>query len=102
MKPRRSLLSPRRQPLTRMTMIPTGNTFRTGEPFLHSVLEQIHGGAVQLPDFQRPWVWDDLRIRKLLASVSQARPIGAAMLLETGGDEAKFAPRLFHGVKGNS
>lgn len=76
-----------------------GNTFRTGEPLLHNLLDRVQRGVVQLPDFQRKWVWDDARIQRLLASVSLARPIGAAMLLEAGGDEAQFAPRLVTGVK---
>ena len=79
-------------------MLPIASTFRTGEPHLHELLEQIHKGAVQLPDFQRGWVWDDERIRALVASVSLSYPIGAAMLMETGGDGANFAPRPLEGV----
>ena len=79
-------------------MPPIGSTFRTGEPQLHELLEQIHKGAVQLPDFQRGWVWNDERIRALIASVSLSYPIGAAMLMETGGEGAAFAPRLLEGV----
>jgi hypothetical protein len=79
-------------------MPPIGSTFRTGEPHLHEILEQVHKGALQLPDFQRGWVWDDDRIRALIASVSQSYPIGAAMLMETGGESAAFAPRSLEGV----
>ncbi|MFO0757496.1 MAG: DUF262 domain-containing protein [Byssovorax sp.] len=79
-------------------MPPIGSTFRTGEPHLHELLEQVHKGQVQLPDFQRGWVWDDERIRALIASVSLSYPIGAAMLMETGGDGAAFAPRPLEGV----
>ena len=39
----------------------------------------------QIPDFQRGWVWDDVHIRSLLASVSLSYPIGAVMLLNTAG-----------------
>lgn len=80
-------------------MPPLGNTFRTAEPMLHELLEQVHKGALQLPDFQRGWVWDDERIRRLIASVSLSYPIGAAMLMETGGDGVNFSPRLFEGVE---
>ncbi|MBI3271451.1 MAG: DUF262 domain-containing protein [Planctomycetes bacterium] len=79
-------------------MTPSGSTFRTAEPMLHELLEQIHRGAIQLPDFQRGWVWDDGHIRALIASVSVSYPIGAVMLMETGGDGAKFKPRLVEGV----
>ncbi|MBP6753096.1 MAG: DUF262 domain-containing protein [Alicycliphilus sp.] len=32
---------------------------------------------MQLPDFQRSWVWDEERIKSLIASVSRAFPVGA-------------------------
>ncbi len=76
----------------------TGPTFRTAEPLLQGLLEDIHAGATQLPDFQRGWVWDDQRIQRLLASLSLSYPIGAVMLMETGGDGLSFAPRAVQGV----
>lgn len=79
-------------------MSTTGSTFRTAEPHLHELLDDIHKGKIQLPDFQRGWVWDDDHIRALIASVSLSYPIGAVMLLETGGDGAKFQPRAFEGA----
>ncbi|HEX9736559.1 MAG TPA: hypothetical protein VGG06_31725 [Thermoanaerobaculia bacterium] len=36
-----------------------GNTFRTGEPGLAELPNQVHTGDLQLPDFQRGCVWDD-------------------------------------------
>jgi len=71
-------------------------SFRTAEPFLKDVLDLIAKGDVQLPDFQRPWVWDDLHIKSLIASLSLSYPIGAVMFLEAGG--VAFKPRLFEGV----
>lgn len=73
-------------------------TFRTGEPSLPDLLRNIRCGKIQLPDFQRGWVWDDDHIRALIASVSLAYPIGAVMLLETGGDGSHFMPRPVEGV----
>lgn len=74
------------------------STFESNEPLLAELLGDIHKGNLQLPDFQRGWVWDDLHIRSLIASVSLAYPIGAVMLLETGGDGVRFKPRLVEGV----
>jgi hypothetical protein len=74
------------------------STFKTHEPALHELLEGIHKGEVQLPDFQRGWVWDDERIRALIASVSVSYPIGVVMLLETGGEGGRFKPRRLEGV----
>ena len=73
-------------------------TFETNEPSLGEYLRQIESGAIQLPDFQRSWVWGDVAIQELIASVTRAYPIGAVMLLETGGEGASFLPRLFEGV----
>lgn len=80
-------------------MAAIGNTFESHEPLLQDLLDQVHRGVVQLPDFQRPWVWPDNHIRALLASVSLAYPIGAVMLMQTGGEGVRFRPRLVHGVK---
>lgn len=73
-------------------------TFSTGEPNLSELLEQAAVGKIQLPDFQRGWVWDDNHIRSLLASVSLSYPIGAVMLLEMGGDGVRFRPRPLEGA----
>lgn len=74
------------------------NTFGTDEPPLGDLLRQIEEETIQLPDFQRGWVWDDSRIRALIASVSQGYPMGALMSMETGGDGVNFSPRVFEGV----
>jgi len=65
---------------------------------LQELLSRAHNGALQLPDFQRGWVWDDDRIKSLLASVSVSFPIGAVMLLQTGGEHVRFKPRPLAGT----
>lgn len=65
---------------------------------LKEILESIDKGETQLPDFQRGWVWEDKRIRALIASITNNYPIGAAMFLEYAGSEAHFKYRLFEGV----
>jgi hypothetical protein len=64
---------------------------------LKSILDQIVEGKIQLPDFQRGWVWDDDHIRSLLVSIARAFPIGSVMLLEAGG-QARFQLRPVEGV----
>lgn len=68
---------------------------------LNTVLGQIVEGKIQLPDFQRGWVWDDEHIRSLLVSIARAFPIGSIMLLETGGD-ARFQIRPVEGVEASA
>jgi len=80
-------------------MPPIGSTFKTAEPLLHELLEDVHQCSIQLPDFQRGWVWDDNHIRELIASVSLSYPIGAVMLLEAGGDHVRFKARPVEGVE---
>ncbi|MQY24442.1 GmrSD restriction endonuclease domain-containing protein [Nocardia macrotermitis] len=65
-------------------------------PKLHTVLEQIRSGAMQLPDFQRDWKWDDQRIRELIATVTLDYPLGVVMTLETGG-KSQFRARPLTG-----
>ncbi len=74
--------------------------FETNEPLLKQSLDKVDSSNMQLPDFQRGWVWDDDRIRGLLASISRGFPIGAIMTLEAGG-EIKLKSRPVEGVHVN-
>lgn len=73
------------------------SNFDSSKVALRTLLDRAHDGKLQLPDFQRGWVWDDERIKSLLASVSRSFPIGAIMLLETGG-KAKFQAKPLEGT----
>ena len=73
------------------------STFNINRPMLSEILTDIEIGRIQLPDFQRDWIWDDYRIRSLLASVSQAFPIGAVLTLAVGGKNS-LKPRPIEGV----
>lgn len=76
----------------------SNTSFQSTKEPLEKILEEVHRGKTQLPDFQRGWIWDDDRIKSLLSSVSMSFPIGAVMMLETGNDDIKFKPRLIEGV----
>src|SRR5271157_2966079 len=73
------------------------SSFDSTKTELGKLLNEIVEGKIQLPDFQRGWVWDDEHIRSLMVSIARSFPIGAVMLLETGG-EARFQERLVEGV----
>ena len=75
----------------------SASTFKTNPFGLHELLQHCERGILQLPDFQRSWVWDEDRIKSLISSVSRAFPIGALMTLETGG-EVDFKPRPIEGT----
>jgi hypothetical protein len=66
---------------------------------LQDLLKNIKEGGLQLPDFQRGWVWDNSHVTSLLASVSLSFLIGAVMLLQRGNPDVRFKPRLVEGVE---
>jgi hypothetical protein len=74
-----------------------GSTFQTNPIDLNKLLDDCEDGIIQLPDFQRSWVWDEDRIKSLIASVSRAFPVGALMSLDTGGP-VNFKPRPIEGA----
>lgn len=71
--------------------------FTTFSLSLKALLNDVQSGKIQLPDFQRGWVWDEKRIKDLLASISRGFPVGAVMTLSSGGD-IKFRTRFVEGV----
>lgn len=77
------------------------STFETVPRSLKSLLKDSHRGDLQLPEFQRSWIWDEDRIKSLIASVSRSFPIGALMCLQTGG-EVQFEERPIEGTTGNA
>ena len=74
------------------------STFDSTKLSLQALLGEICAGKIQLPDFQRGWVWDDDHIRDLLVSIARSFPVGAVMLLETGGT-VKFQTRPIEGLE---
>ena len=73
------------------------STFDSTKRLLPDILGEIVKGKIQLPDFQRGWIWDDAHVRSLLISIARSFPVGAVMLLETGG-EARFQVRPVENV----
>ena len=75
-------------------------SFDSTKTSLYEILKDVNSGKIQLPDFQRGWVWDDNRIKGIIASVAKSFPIGAIMLLETGNDNIRFKTKPVEGVVG--
>jgi hypothetical protein len=74
-------------------------SFKTNPIFLKQLLLACESGKLQLPDFQRSWVWEEDRIMSLIASVSRGFPMGALMTLESKGDgSVVFARRAIEGA----
>lgn len=75
---------------------------RTNDRQITDLMKTIHSGATQLPDFQRGWVWDDGRIRALIASITCNFPVGAAMFLEYNNKNVQFKYRMIEGAPSRS
>ena len=65
---------------------------------LEQLLREIDEGKTQLPEFQRSWIWDDDRIRGIIASISQGYPMGVIMRLNYN-PSMKFKCRIIEGAE---
>ena len=74
-------------------------SFDSTKRSMEEMLKDAGAGKMQLPDFQRGWVWDDHHIKDLIASVSLSFPIGAVMTLEAGGEDVRFKTRPIEGAE---
>jgi hypothetical protein len=72
--------------------------FDSTKQSLRELLQALKKGQIQLPEFQRGWVWKNDQIKELIASVIRQYPIGAVMLLEAGG-EVRFQTRPVEGMQ---
>lgn len=71
---------------------------RTNDRTITDLMKAVQSGAAQLPDFQRGWVWDDNRIKALIASIIHNYPVGAAMFLTYGNPEIQFKYKPIEGA----
>jgi hypothetical protein len=72
-------------------------SFDTTKTSLKDLLKEVDKGELQLPDFQRDYVWDEDGVRSLLASIANGFPVGALLTLERG-SAVEFQPRGLRGT----
>lgn len=64
--------------------------FQTPKYDLIDLIRDARSGKIQLPDFQRGYVWDDERVRQLLVTVAVGHPMGVLLVLQTGSRSVHF------------
>ncbi|MEX3505623.1 DUF262 domain-containing protein [Corynebacterium sp. LK2510] len=72
--------------------------FTTPSYSLTDLFARADRGELQLPDFQREYIWDFDRVRTLVTSVLRGYPIGALLALDTRNVAARFRSRVIHGA----
>lgn len=73
--------------------------FTTPSYSLKDLFSRAGKGELQLPDFQREYLWDVDRIRTLVTSVLRGYPIGSFLALDTRNTQQRFKPRPLEGVE---
>ncbi len=72
--------------------------FTTPSYSLSDLFARADRGELQLPDFQRRYIWDVDRIRTLITSVLRGYPIGSLLALDTRNVPMRFRPRPIEGA----
>lgn len=72
--------------------------FSTPSYDLNDLFKRIDRGDLQLPDFQRSYVWDVDHIRSLLVTVLRGYPLGSVMALDTRNEAPRFRSRPIEGA----
>jgi hypothetical protein len=72
-------------------------SFDSTKEDLSELLKKIKRGDLQLPEFQRDYVWAESAVISLIASIAKGYPVGALLTLKRGG-EVDFKPRGIDGT----
>jgi len=54
---------------------------------VQNLVAGVQSGALRLPDIQRPFVWEKVKVRDLVDSLYRGYPVGELMFWETGGND---------------
>jgi hypothetical protein len=61
--------------------------FEHGQRSIASLMSDIERGIIALPDLQRPFVWEDTKVRDLLDSLFLGFPVGTLVLWHTSAEK---------------
>jgi hypothetical protein len=65
-------------------------TFKEVDYSLNKLIEDIDLGEIGLPDIQRPFVWENSKVRDLFDSMYRGFPVGYLLFWATGAELAKL------------
>ena len=54
---------------------------------VQDLVAAVRSGALRLPDIQRPFVWDKVKVRDLVDSIYRGYPVGELMFWNSAGDD---------------
>nr|VDG63827.1 Uncharacterized conserved protein [Streptococcus thermophilus] len=72
--------------------------FTTPSYSLTDLFARVDRGELQIPDFQRTYLWDVDRTRTLISSVLRGYPVGTLLALDTRNEPMRFKPRTLPGA----
>ena len=52
------------------------NQYSVNNITVGSILGQISGGTIAIPEIQRPFVWESVKVRDLIDSLYKGYPVG--------------------------
>jgi hypothetical protein len=61
--------------------------FEPGQRAIASLMDDIERGVIALPDLQRPFVWEDTKVRDLLDSLFVGFPVGTLVFWHTSNEK---------------
>jgi Protein of unknown function DUF262 len=61
--------------------------FEHGQRSIASLMSDIEREVIALPDLQRPFVWEDTKVRDLLDSLFVGFPVGTLVFRHTSNDK---------------
>jgi hypothetical protein len=61
--------------------------FEPGQRAIATLVDDIERGLIALPDLQRPFVWEDTKVRDLLDSLFLGFPVGTLVFWHTSNDK---------------
>jgi hypothetical protein len=71
--------------------------YKVHQSAVSQLLADVHGDKIAIPELQRPFVWDSIKVRDLLDSLYKGYPVGYLITWQSIGAALKGG--LVHGLQ---